>query len=71
MDLKDLLNNPRKFVLKFAPAIWVIIFIYITVIIVGSEKTTTEKLETLAGTYLALGLMYAINWYYLKSTQDK
>ena len=71
MDPKGLFINQRKFVLKFAPALWVIGFIYITVVIVGSEKTTTEKLETLAGTYLALGLMYAINWYYLKSTQDK
>ncbi|WP_426291969.1 hypothetical protein ACN9ML_18225 [Dyadobacter endophyticus] len=70
MNFNDLFTNPRKFVLKFAPAIWAVVFVYATVVIVGSEKTTTEKLETLAGTYLALGLMYAINWYYLKSTQD-
>lgn len=71
MDLKDLFTDPRKLVLKFAPAIWVIVFVYITVVIVGSEKTTTEKLETLAGSHLALAFLYAINWCYLKSTQDK
>jgi tellurite resistance protein TehA-like permease len=71
MDLKDLFSNPRKFVLKFAPAIWAVVFIYATIVIVGSEKTTMEKFETLAGAYLALGLLYAINWYYLKSTEEK
>ena len=71
MDLKDLFSDPRKFVLKIAPFAWAAALIYLTVVIVLSEKSNLEKLESLAGTYLALGLLYAINWFYLKSTRDK
>jgi len=71
MTPKDLFTDPRKFVVKIAPFAWAVAFIYLTVSIVSSEKSNLVKLEALAGTYLWLGLMYAITWFYLKSTQDK